>query len=799
MPHVYDMVGQLFEPSRRNGPLLIDVLLDAAAFTAKEAAAGFVLGAVRRLRDRASCSRSRLLQRGFLPYIVASQTMPILAIAPMVVIWLDRGCPVARGWGSVAVISAYLTFFPVTINTLRGLRSADPRALELMRSYAAGRWTILLEAADPGLVPVPVHGAEDRRSGLRRRRDHRRAALVDPGRAGRGDPQLQPVLHHLAREPLGDEHHRGGARHPLLRRRRDRREAARPPRTGARRVSAAAAAVSITGLSKRFERGDVLALDRIDLDVQPGEFVSLIGPSGCGKSTLLRIIGDLIQPTEGDVLVNGKSAHQARLDRDYGIVFQDAVLYDWRTVAKNIALPLEMAGWDRRRREGRVREMLELVELTGFEKHHPWQLSGGMQQRVSIARALSFSPPLLLMDEPFGALDEMTRERMNNELLRIWQETLSTVVFVTHSIAESVFLSTRVVVMSARPGRIAGIVEIDLPQPRGPETREHPHFAELITQVRAAAPQGSRARCAGRGRDAALRRGGGPVSVVAPVPRGTLGARVGRGAVDWIPAALVLVLGIVLWEGLVRALDVQRFLLPAPSAILDTLWEERDLLWSAGIYTFSEALGGFVIGSTLGDHLGDRPRALPRPRPGADAVRDRRQRRADHRLRADHEPVVRAAREDLEDGDRRDPRLLPGDGEHAARPDVGAAAIDRADALLRGGRDRDLSARADPELAAVPLLGLEGGDRAGDDRRNRGRVLPQLAGGARVPDQKLGRALPVRARVGGDHGCERARNPVLLGCRTRRAAGDELASVFAEGVTGIHMSRGQTNEGKDTA
>ncbi len=226
------------------------------------------------------------------------------------------------------------------------------------------------------------------------------------------------------------------------------------------------------------------ALDGIDLDVQPGEFVSLIGPSGCGKSTLLRIIGDLIQPSEGEVLVNGKSAHQARLDRDYGIVFQDAVLYDWRTVAKNIALPLEMAGWDRRRRDGRVQEMLDLVELTGFEKHHPWQLSGGMQQRVSIARALSFSPPLLLMDEPFGALDEMTRERMNMELLRIWEETGSTVVFVTHSIPESVFLSTRVVVMSARPGQIAGVVEIDLPQPRGPETREQPRFAELITDVR---------------------------------------------------------------------------------------------------------------------------------------------------------------------------------------------------------------------------------------------------------------------------------------------------------------------------
>ncbi len=244
------------------------------------------------------------------------------------------------------------------------------------------------------------------------------------------------------------------------------------------------AAVSVQGLSKRFERGNVLALDTIDLDVAPGEFVSLIGPSGCGKSTLLRIVGDLIQPTQGKVVVNGKDAHRARLDRDYGIVFQDAVLYDWRTVARNIALPLEMAGWDRRRRIDRVAEMLELVELTGFGDHHPWQLSGGMQQRVSIARALSFSPALLLMDEPFGALDEMTRERMNGELLRIWQDLGATVVFVTHSIAESVFLSTRVVVMSARPGRIAGIVEIDLPQPRSADTREHARFAEHITHVR---------------------------------------------------------------------------------------------------------------------------------------------------------------------------------------------------------------------------------------------------------------------------------------------------------------------------
>jgi NitT/TauT family transport system ATP-binding protein len=252
--------------------------------------------------------------------------------------------------------------------------------------------------------------------------------------------------------------------------------------------------VAISGLTKSFRTG-VTALQDIDLDIRPGEFVSLIGPSGCGKSTLLRIIGDLIQPTSGQVLVNGKSAHQARLDHDYGIVFQDAVLYDWRTVTRNVSLPLELLRWDRARRKQRVQEMLELVELTGFESSRPWQLSGGMQQRVSIARALSFDPALLLMDEPFGALDEMTRERLNMELLRIWDKSGSTIVFVTHSIPEAVFLSTRVVVMSARPGRIAEVIDVDLSQPRGTATREEPRFFELVTAVR-------EALAAGRGAEA---------------------------------------------------------------------------------------------------------------------------------------------------------------------------------------------------------------------------------------------------------------------------------------------------------
>ncbi|HEY2327024.1 MAG TPA: ABC transporter ATP-binding protein [Gaiellaceae bacterium] len=247
--------------------------------------------------------------------------------------------------------------------------------------------------------------------------------------------------------------------------------------------------VELKGVSKEFHGGTV-ALQGIDLDVEPREFVSLIGPSGCGKSTLLRIIGDLIAPTAGTATVNGKSAESARRDRDYGIVFQQAVLYDWRTVGKNIELPLELLGWDRKRRKARVAEMLELVELGGFEGHHPWQLSGGMQQRVAIARALSFQPALLLMDEPFGALDEMTRERLNSELLSIWAETESTVVFVTHSIPEAVFLSTRVVVMSARPGRIAEVIDIDLPQPRTGAVREDARFFELVTSVREALIRG---------------------------------------------------------------------------------------------------------------------------------------------------------------------------------------------------------------------------------------------------------------------------------------------------------------------
>jgi len=253
--------------------------------------------------------------------------------------------------------------------------------------------------------------------------------------------------------------------------------------------------VLLDGVDKTFGDGavnQVQALSDINLSIGRNEFTSLIGPSGCGKSTLLRVIGDLITPTAGQAQVNGKSARQARLDRDYGMVFQAATLYDWRTVARNVQLPLELMKYSKQKKEQRTQEMLDLVELSDFARYYPWQLSGGMQQRVAIARALAFEPSILLMDEPFGALDEMTRERMNLELLDIWRKTNITVIFVTHSITEAVFLSTRVIVMSSRPERIINDIAIDLPKPRGMKTRENVRFFELETEVREALRESER-------------------------------------------------------------------------------------------------------------------------------------------------------------------------------------------------------------------------------------------------------------------------------------------------------------------
>ncbi|WFE27747.1 ABC transporter ATP-binding protein [Solwaraspora sp. WMMD791] len=247
-------------------------------------------------------------------------------------------------------------------------------------------------------------------------------------------------------------------------------------------------AVTLSGVDKVFNAGRadaVTALTGVDLTIGRGEFVSLIGPSGCGKSTLLRLIADLITPTAGTVTVNGKPARQARLDQEYGIAFQQAGLFDWRTVRRNVELPLELRGVRRAQRRERVDEMLALVGLADFAGHYPAQLSGGMQQRVAIARALAVHPPLLLMDEPFGALDEMTRERLQDELLGICARTATSTVFVTHSISEAVYLSDRVVVMSARPGRITAVVDVDLGE-RTEQTRQSAEFFAAVTEVRRA-------------------------------------------------------------------------------------------------------------------------------------------------------------------------------------------------------------------------------------------------------------------------------------------------------------------------
>jgi len=227
---------------------------------------------------------------------------------------------------------------------------------------------------------------------------------------------------------------------------------------------AGALAVDIRKVSLTFETADgkVAALSDVSLQVAQGEFVSFIGPSGCGKTTMLRLIADLQQPSSGTLLVNGMSAEQARLARRYGYVFQAPALFPWRTIEKNVRLPLEIMGYSDSEARERTAHYLALVNLTGFERKFPWQLSGGMQQRVSIARALSFDPELLLMDEPFGALDEIVRDHLNEQLLQLWEKTGKTVLFVTHSIPEAVFLATRVLVLSARPGLVADVVDVDL-------------------------------------------------------------------------------------------------------------------------------------------------------------------------------------------------------------------------------------------------------------------------------------------------------------------------------------------------
>lgn len=244
--------------------------------------------------------------------------------------------------------------------------------------------------------------------------------------------------------------------------------------------------IEASKLGLTFQTGDgpVRALSDVDLSVGKGEFVSFIGPSGCGKTTFLRVIADLEKPTSGTISINGMTPEQARQARAYGYVFQAAALFPWRTVENNIALPLEIMGISRSEQKERIKRTLDLVNLSGFEKKYPWQLSGGMQQRASIARALAFDADLLLMDEPFGALDEIVRDHLNEQLLKLWAQTNKTICFVTHSIPEAVYLSTRIVVMSPRPGRVTDVIELTLPKERPLDIRETPEFLAIAARVR---------------------------------------------------------------------------------------------------------------------------------------------------------------------------------------------------------------------------------------------------------------------------------------------------------------------------
>ncbi len=241
--------------------------------------------------------------------------------------------------------------------------------------------------------------------------------------------------------------------------------------------------ISLKNIGMEYQNG-VTALTNVSIDIKKGEFVSLLGPSGCGKTTLLRIIADLLKPTSGEVTVGGETPTEARLKRKYGIVFQSPVLYDWRTVKKNVMLPMEILKVPKADREERAMQMLELVGLTDFADRYPKQLSGGMQQRVGIARALAIQPEILLMDEPFSALDEFTREKLHEDLLRIWRKTDKTIVFVTHNIAESVFLSDRVCVLSPHPGRLSALIDIDLARPRTAEIKNTIEFTDYVAKIR---------------------------------------------------------------------------------------------------------------------------------------------------------------------------------------------------------------------------------------------------------------------------------------------------------------------------
>lgn len=499
MPHTWEMVARLLEPTTSQAgaaPLWLTVA-QAALVSLAIAGVGWVVGTLVGVGLGLLMQVWRVAEHGLLPWIVLSQTVPLIAFAPVVRSWGAR-IEIAGWqwppWLSVAVIASYLAFFPVAIGTLKGLQSPQRTHLELMHSYGASRWQTLrsvrLPAAVPYLLPALRLGAASAligtvvARGVHRLPRRHRAPAGGVRRAG-----LRRSRQGLGTDLRGDRA-RARGRGPGRARRRGAAHLSTWRGFVSETINGDGVAVAASGVGKTFDTrsGEVQALTGVDLRVAAGEFVSLIGPSGCGKSTLMRLLADLDSPSEGTIEVFGKTPAQARRDQDYGIAFQQAGLLPWRTVAANIGLPLELHGTDRAARAARVAELAELVGLSDFADRYPDQLSGGMQQRVAIARSLAEQPRLLLMDEPFGALDEMTRERMQAELSRIVGESGAAVVFVTHSIPEAVFLSDRVVVMSPRPGRITGVVDIGIGRdvPRDESLRETTAFFAKVTEVREA-------------------------------------------------------------------------------------------------------------------------------------------------------------------------------------------------------------------------------------------------------------------------------------------------------------------------
>ena len=477
MPHVWEMLSRYGQPENRAsstpdpGGRPAGGLVHVPASRSPVSRSGRSVG----LGLAVLMARYKVVERGLLPYLVLSQTVPLIALAPLVVSWGGRlhvGAFEWPRWLSAAVLGAFLAFFPVAVGTLKGLTSTPPASLELMDSYAASwRQTLFklrFPAALPYIVPALKLAATASVVGVVVAEISTGLAggigrlIIEYAREATSDPaKVFTAVFGAAALGLADGRDRragrsGGDAEPAARGDRvsDTADGRAERRRGPRPVQ---------GVQRRTRRTRSRPSSTSTSMIAPGEFVSLIGPSGCGKSTQLRLIANLTEPTTG----RGPGQRQAGARRAARSGLRDGVpaggpVRVANASTKNVELPLELKGWDRARRRQRALEMLELVKLPEFAEHFPWQLSGGMQQRVAIARALAAHPPLLLMDEPFGALDEMTREHMQTELLRICGETSTTVVFVTHSIPEAVFLSTRVVVMSPRPGRITDVIDVEL-------------------------------------------------------------------------------------------------------------------------------------------------------------------------------------------------------------------------------------------------------------------------------------------------------------------------------------------------